>query len=83
MTDGTAIKTFDDLVGFIVSMSGGDKVQRNIRVVNNLDSKNLSASKGDPCILDLTFVSQERYSISDPYENTGREGCYKYLLKIQ
>ena len=28
MTDGTAIKTFDDLVGFIVSMSGGDKVWR-------------------------------------------------------
>ncbi|MCS2335576.1 leucine-rich repeat domain-containing protein [Bacteroides sp. BFG-606] len=81
MTDGTTIKTFDDLVGFIVSMSGGDKVQRNIRVVNNLDSKNLSASKGDPCILDLTFVSQERYSISDPYENTGERGLLQISVK--
>ena len=81
MTDGTAIKTFDDLVGFIVSMSGGDKVQRNIRVVNNLDSKNLSASKGDPCVLDLTFVSQERYSISDPYENTGERGLLQIAVK--
>ena len=81
MTDGTAIKTFDDLVGFIVSMSGGDKVQRNIRVVNNLDSKKLSASKGDPCVLDLTFVSQERYSISDPYENTGERGLLQIAVK--
>lgn len=81
MADGTAIKTFDDLVGFIVSMSGGDKVQRNVRVVNNLDSKNLSASKGDPCIIDFTFISQERYSINDPYENTGERGFLTVAIK--
>ena len=50
-------------------------------MVNNLDSKNLSASKGDPCVLDLTFVSQERYSISDPYENTGERGLLQIAVK--
>lgn len=82
MDDGTEIKTFDDLIGFIVSTSGGeDQVQRNLRVVNNLDSKNISAGKGDPCILDFTFISQERYGISKPYENTGERGLLQIAVK--
>ena len=43
---------------------GGTGVQRNVRIVNNLDSKNISASKGEPCWLNFTFVSQERYADS-------------------
>lgn len=53
---------------------GGSEIQRNIRLVNNLDSKNISASKGERCLLNFTFVSQERYSFSEPYEDTGERG---------
>lgn len=57
---------------------GQTTIQRNVRVVNNLDSKNISASKGEPCLLNFTFVSQERYSPEEPYEDTGERG----LLQI-
>lgn len=53
-------------------------IQRNIRIVNNLDSKNISASKGEPCYLNFTFISQERYSSDEAYEDTGERG----LLQI-
>lgn len=60
--------------------SGEGKIQRNLRIVNNLDSKNFSASKGEPCMLKFTFISQERYSGKDPYENTGERGiCQIYI----
>lgn len=75
-SDGAAIKTFDDLISYILinggSATGG--VQRNLRIINNLDSKNIAASKGEPCILNFTFISQERYNPGDPYENTGERG---------
>ncbi len=79
--DGTKIQTFDDLLGLMLDISGGDKVQRNIRVLNNLDSKNISASKGEPCYLEFTFISQERYSINDPYEDTGERGFCEISIK--
>lgn len=33
-------------------------LQRNVRIVNDLDNKNISASKGEPCYLKFTFISQ-------------------------
>lgn len=56
-------------------------VQRNVRIVNNLDSKNVSASKGEPCVLKFTFVSQERYKSTEPYENTGERGLLQVSVK--
>lgn len=61
--------------------SGESGLQRNVRLVNNLDSKNLSASKGEPCHLKFTFVSQERYSSKEPYENTGERGLCQISVK--
>lgn len=79
--DGTAIKTFPDLVAYIEMLMGPSGVQRNIRINNDLDSKNVSASKGEPCLLKFTFVSQERYSISKPYEDTGERGLCQISIK--
>lgn len=63
-------------------MGGTDTgLQRNVRIVNELDSKNVSASKGEPCELKFTFVSQERYSSKDPYENTGERGLCQISVK--
>ena len=56
-------------------------LQRNVRVVNNLDSKNVTASKGEPCLLKFTFVSQERYSSKEPYENTGEQGLCQISVR--
>lgn len=60
---------------------GGTGVQRNVRIVNNLDSKNISASKGEPCWLNFTFVSQERYADSEPYEDTGERGLLQISVR--
>lgn len=59
----------------------GSGVTRNVRIVNNLDTKNLSASKGDPCYVEFTFISQERYSDADPYEDTGERGSCRISVK--
>ena len=62
--DGSIITTFEDLMNYISSHGGGGGetgIQRNLRIINNLDSKSLSASKGEPCYLNFTFISQERY----------------------
>lgn len=59
----------------------GSGVQRNIRLVNNLDSKNVSASKGEPCLLNFTFISQERYSSKEQYENTGERGLCQISVR--
>ena len=62
---------------------GGEDIglQRNVRIVNDLDSKNMAASKGDPCYLKFTFVSQERYSSKDRYENTGERGLCQISIR--
>ena len=60
---------------------GGTGVQRNVRIVNNLDSKNILASKGEPCLLNFTFVSQERYADSEPYEDTGERGLLQISVR--
>ena len=65
-----------------ISLTGGEQtVQRNLRIVNNLDSKSISASKGDPCLLNFTFVSKERYTSSEPYEDTGERGLCQISVK--
>lgn len=56
-------------------------LQRNVRIVNELDSKNVSASKGEPCLLKFSFVSQERYSSKEPYENTGEQGLCQISVR--
>ena len=56
-------------------------VQRNLRIVNNLDSKSIAASKNEPCLLQFTFISQERYKSSDPYEDTGERGLLEVSVK--
>lgn len=65
-----------------LSLNGGQQsVQRHVRVMNELDSKNISASKGEPCELKFKFISQERYSSQDPYENTGERGLCQVYVK--
>ena len=76
---------FNSLVGgvntIIDTLNGSTSVQRNVRITNNLDSKNLSAQKGEPCDINFTFVSQERYSYNDPYEDTGERGLCEISVK--
>lgn len=60
---------------------GGTTIQRNVRVSNNLESKNISASKGEPCLLQFTFISQERYGYDEPYEDTGERGLCEISIK--
>lgn len=61
---------------------GGDgEIQRNVRLVNRLDSKNIAASKGEPCFLNFTFISQERYGYNDPYEDTGERGLLQVSVR--
>jgi hypothetical protein len=82
--DGSIITTFEDLMNYISSHSGGGgetEIQRNLRIINNLDSKSLSASKGEPCHLNFTFISQERYSTNEPYEDTGERGFCQISVK--
>ena len=82
--DGSIITTFEDLMNYISSHSGGGGetgIQRNLRIINNLDSKSLSASKGEPCHLNFTFISQERYTTNEPYEDTGERGFCQISVK--
>ena len=66
----------------VADIAGGQQgIQRNVRIVNELDSKNVSASKGEPCPLIFTFVSQERYSVGEPYEDTGERGLCQISVK--
>lgn len=55
-------------------------VQYYIRVQNNSD-KSFTSQKGEPCVLNFTFISQERYSYNDPYENTGERGKCEIFIK--
>lgn len=43
--------------------------------------KNFATQSGEPCVLDFTFISQERYSYEDPYENTGERGLCQISIK--
>ena len=71
----------DKINEIVDALNGSSTVQRKIFVQNNLGSKNLAAQTGRPCILDFTFISQERYSYNDPYENTGERGACTISVK--
>ncbi|MDL2291562.1 leucine-rich repeat domain-containing protein [Bacteroides sp. OttesenSCG-928-F21] len=62
------------------ALNGSSTVQRKLYVQNNME-KNLAAQSGQPCVLDFTFISQERYSYNDPYENTGERGQCTISIK--
>lgn len=63
--------------GWEVSTGGGGGVvgmQYFLRVMNNQESKSLFASKGHPCNVSFTFVSQQREGVDQPYTDTGERG---------
>lgn len=75
-----------DLVGplEVGSGSGGGgntTISYNIRLVNNLESKSLSANKGDNAFINFTFVSQEKYATDTDYSNTGERGLCKIYAR--
>lgn len=66
----------------VSDIAGGQQgIQRNLRISNGMDSKNVAASKGEPCPLTFTFVSQERYSVGEPFEDTGERGFCQISVK--
>lgn len=72
----------DGINAVIDTLNGASSVQYNCVLSNNLDSKSITASKDDTtCPLKFTYTSQERYSYSDPYENTGERGLCEISIK--
>ena len=71
----------DKINEMVAALNGASSVQRKIFIQNNMDSKSIAAQKGQPCILDFTFVSQERYSYDNPFENTGERGLCEISIK--
>lgn len=63
------------------AIGGGTGIQRNLMIQNNLDSRNIAASKGESCELKFTFISQERYGLTGEYENTGERGLCEFSIK--
>lgn len=63
------------------SGGGSGTVQRNLRVINELDSKNISAAKNEPCYLRFKFISQERYDTEEPYVDTGERGLCQLSIR--
>lgn len=45
-----------------------------VAVVNNLTTRNLYASKGNPCYINFTFTSKSRADINDTWVDTGERG---------
>lgn len=56
-------------------------LQRYVALQNNMTSKSIAVSKGDKCILDFTFISQERYSSADKYQNTDERGLLEVSIQ--
>lgn len=80
-TDLYAEANGEIVCGPINTTGGQAVVQRYVRVVNEMDGKTLSASKDEPCVIKFKFISQERYSALDPYENTGERGLCQVSVK--
>lgn len=83
--DGSIITTFSDLMNYISTHGeggGGTGVQRNIRITNNLESKNISASKGEPCLLDFTFISQEDIALMNHMKTQENVVCARFRSRI-
>ncbi|MGL5961933.1 MAG: BspA family leucine-rich repeat surface protein [Cetobacterium sp.] len=60
---------------------GGGNIQRNVRILNNLPSKNITAMIGKECFVEFTFISQERYTSSEEFEDTGERGDLEISIK--
>jgi len=71
----------DKINELIDALNGSTTVQRKVIIQNNMDGKSIAAQKGQPCVLDFTFVSQERYSYDAPFENTGERGLCQVFVK--
>lgn len=56
------------------SGGGGGNVQYYLRILNNLASKAVYASKGEACYISFTFVSQQRDNSDVPFVDTGERG---------
>ena len=56
-------------------------MQRYVALQNDMISKNVAVSKGDKCILEFTFISQERYSSADKFVNTEERGLLEVSIK--
>lgn len=52
-----------------------------LRVVNGLDSRNIVASKGEPCNILFTFVSQQKETADEEYQDTGERGWCEVSVK--
>lgn len=52
-----------------------------LRVVNNLPSRNIVASKGDPCNVEFTFVSQQKDVADEEYSDTGERGYCEVSIR--
>lgn len=52
-----------------------------LRVVNNLPSRNIVASKGDPCNIEFTFVSQQKDVADEEYSDTGERGYCEVSIR--
>lgn len=59
----------------------GSGFQYYLRIINNLDSRNLVISKGDSCVIDFKFISQSRESSDDEFEDTGERGYVQLYSK--
>ena len=53
---------------------GSDGPAVTVAVVNNLTTRNLYASKGNPCYINFTFTSKSRADINDTWVDTGERG---------
>ena len=71
----------DKINEVVDALNGSTSVQRNIYIQNNMEGKSFSSQKGEACVLNFTFVSQERYGYAAEYENTGERGLCKVYVK--
>ena len=69
----------DELIN-LRSLVGDSGVVYSVRLQNNLDNRNLSASVGNPCILAFTFISRMRDGLAD-WEQTGESATLTVSVK--
>lgn len=69
------LKKLSEIVAPIIGL------QRYVALQNDMISKNVAVSKGDKCILEFTFISQERYSSADKFVNTEERGLLEVSIK--
>lgn len=74
--DDNPITYAELLLGAVDMPEGGgsDGPAVTVAVVNNLTTRNLYASKGNPCYINFTFTSKSRADINDTWVDTGERG---------